>query len=367
MSPHAKAPPHPARTPPTTTINTRSRSRPGRATAPLIAAPQPPPSPPAAPASRALPQAFDARTSQVIEDSGSATGHRQQQRLSRSGDARATACCPSDVTGYRLNPPHAARTTDHRTPPREPQRRRHAPIRNTPTKTERPADILLMDQALDQRHPTPIQRTRTSGLDARPHRRRQGPRVVTSNAVECALVQPVDVAAHPDHLDGRANTTLTEVGDRVGGDITHAPAIAEAWREPLLGGQVVEEVGELASLRAGPLSHAPHDPPPTRKTTARRTQALRAGYQPADGRRFDELGITDELREALAELNPAAILVAEQRDQEFGNFPVASMSMALRGAVNAVVEKVLREPNFDARAYADDLIDIFGRAVMAQR
>lgn len=90
---------------------------------------------------------------------------------------------------------------------------------------------------------------------------------------------------------------------------------------------------------------------------------LSTSYQPTDGRRFDELGMTDELRQELAILDPTAILLAGQRDHEFGEFPVESMSMALRGAVNAVVEKILREPDFDSRAYADDLVDIFGNAV----
>jgi AcrR family transcriptional regulator len=94
---------------------------------------------------------------------------------------------------------------------------------------------------------------------------------------------------------------------------------------------------------------------------------LSAGYQPSDGRRFDELGITDDLRDKLAVLNPTPILAAGQRDHEFGHFPVESMSVALRGAVNAVVEKILREPDFDARAYAEDLVTIFNRAVAVQR
>ena len=86
-----------------------------------------------------------------------------------------------------------------------------------------------------------------------------------------------------------------------------------------------------------------------------------------DGRRFDELGMTDELREELAVLDPTSILIAGQQDREFGEFSAGSMSMALRGAVNAVVEKILREPDFDVRGYADDLVDIFGRVVAVQR
>ncbi len=90
---------------------------------------------------------------------------------------------------------------------------------------------------------------------------------------------------------------------------------------------------------------------------------LSIGYQPSDGRRFDELGTTPELREELIALDPTSILVVGQEDHEFGDFPIASMALALRGAVNAVVEKILREPEFDAHAYGEDLVAIFGRSV----
>jgi hypothetical protein len=44
---------------------------------------------------------------------------------------------------------------------------------------------------------------------------------------------------------------------------------------------------------------------------------------------------------------------------------VESLAIALRGAVNAVVEKILREPEFDAWSYGEDLVRIFGDAVAA--
>ena len=90
---------------------------------------------------------------------------------------------------------------------------------------------------------------------------------------------------------------------------------------------------------------------------------LGTGYQPGNGRRFDELGLTPELREELAALDPSAILTVGQQENVFGDFPVASMALALRGAVNAVVEKILREPDFDAGAYGEDLVALFTGAV----
>lgn len=94
---------------------------------------------------------------------------------------------------------------------------------------------------------------------------------------------------------------------------------------------------------------------------------LGTGYRTADGRRVEELGAPPALQQQLDALDPTAILVAGQRDREFADFPVESVVTALSGAVNAAVEKILRDPDFDARAYAEDLVTIFGRIVGAHR
>src|SRR5882757_138730 len=105
----------------------------------------------------------------------------------------------------------------------------------------------------------------------------------------------------------------------------------------------------------------------THRVALKALASLGTSYQPSDGRRFDELGLSPEIAEQLAVLDPTAILQAGQRDGEFGDFPVESMGIALRGAINAVVEKILREPDFDARGYGEDLVEIFGRAVRSAR
>ena len=48
---------------------------------------------------------------------------------------------------------------------------------------------------------------------------------------------------------------------------------------------------------------------------------LGTGYQPSDGRRFDELGLTPELREELIGLDPTAILSAGQQESRVRRFP----------------------------------------------
>jgi AcrR family transcriptional regulator len=95
--------------------------------------------------------------------------------------------------------------------------------------------------------------------------------------------------------------------------------------------------------------------------------SLGTSYQPSDGRRFDEMGLSPEVAEQLAVLDPTAILAAGQREGEFGDFPLESTAIALRGAVTAVVDKILREPAFDARGYGEDMVEIFGRVMRNTR
>ncbi|MUM19281.1 MULTISPECIES: TetR/AcrR family transcriptional regulator [unclassified Mycobacteroides] len=90
---------------------------------------------------------------------------------------------------------------------------------------------------------------------------------------------------------------------------------------------------------------------------------LGTSYKPSDGRRLGDLELTPELTDQLAELDPSAILRAGQKSGEFASFPVDSTAIAVRGAVNAVVEKVLQNADFDAHGYAEDLVKLFTRAV----
>jgi AcrR family transcriptional regulator len=178
---------------------------------------------------------------------------------------------------------------------------------------------------------------------------------------------------------GWAQTSIRKIADRVG--VAMSAVLYHFGTKDNLVDAIIEEMYRSALSVVAPALDA--EPTSTGKLAAyiraniayfdsHRLQLaalaqLGAGYQPRDGRRFDELGMSDDLREALTVLDPAAILAMGQRDKEFGEFPVGSMTVALRGAVNAVVEKILRDPGFDALAYAEDLVAIFKRAVAVQR
>jgi AcrR family transcriptional regulator len=82
----------------------------------------------------------------------------------------------------------------------------------------------------------------------------------------------------------------------------------------------------------------------THRVALKALASLGTTYVPSDGRRFEELGLSPNIAEQLAVLDPFPILAAGQRDGEFGDFPLQSTAIALRRSVNGVVEKVLREP-----------------------
>ncbi len=178
---------------------------------------------------------------------------------------------------------------------------------------------------------------------------------------------------------GWAQTSIRKIADRVG--VAMSAVLYHFGTKDNLVDAIIEQMYRSALAAIAPVLQT-EDTSAGKLTAyiraniayfaANRTQLaaltqLSAGYQPGDGRRFHELGMTDELREQLTALDPTPILLAGQRDKEFGEFPVESMSVALRGAVNAVVEKILHEPDFDAPAYAEDLVIIFKRAVAVQR
>lgn len=178
---------------------------------------------------------------------------------------------------------------------------------------------------------------------------------------------------------GWAQTSIRKIADRVG--VAMSAVLYHFGNKDNLVDAIIEEMYRSALAAVSPEIQAENTSAgklaayiraniayfDSHRTQLAALAQLGAGYQPTDGRRFDELGMTDELREELAVLDPTPILVAGQQNREFGEFAVGSMSMALRGAVNAVVEKILREPDFDARGYGNDLVDIFGRVVAVQR
>jgi AcrR family transcriptional regulator len=178
---------------------------------------------------------------------------------------------------------------------------------------------------------------------------------------------------------GWAQTSIRKIAERVG--VAMSAVLYHFGSKDNLVDAVIEEMYRSAVAAVGPAVSAEStawgkltayvtasiDYFDTHRIQLAALSQLGTGYRPEDGRRFDELGMTPELAEELTVLDPTTILATGQRDGEFGELPVESTSIALRGAVNAVVEKILRDPEFDAGAYGRDVLTIFGTALGAGR
>jgi AcrR family transcriptional regulator len=91
-----------------------------------------------------------------------------------------------------------------------------------------------------------------------------------------------------------------------------------------------------------------------------------SNYRPANGTPFAELGLTQENRAALAELDLTPILQRGQETGEFRAFSASSMAIAVRWALNAAVPELLRDPEFDVLAYGEELVTLFDLATRRQ-
>lgn len=178
---------------------------------------------------------------------------------------------------------------------------------------------------------------------------------------------------------GFAQASIRKIADRVG--IAMSAVLYHFGTKDNLVDAIVEHMYRTMLTQLAPAIDAEHtatgklhayirssiDYFGTHRVALKALASLGTTYVPSDGRRFEELGVSPDIAEQLAVLDPTPILAAGQRDDEFGDFPLQSTAIALRGAVNGVVEKVLREPGYHAGSYAEDLIEIFGRIVGGSR
>ncbi|WP_285030692.1 TetR/AcrR family transcriptional regulator [Mycolicibacterium sp. lyk4-40-TYG-92] len=174
---------------------------------------------------------------------------------------------------------------------------------------------------------------------------------------------------------GWAQTSIRKIADQVG--VAMSAVLYHFGTKDNLVEAIIEEMYRTALAVVGPAIDAQSTAPKklaayirsniayfeTHRSYLTALMQLGTGYQTADGRRIEEFALTPELQQELAKLDPTSILIAGQQDGSFGDFPSVSMALAVRGAVNAAVEKILHEPGFDARAYGEDLVAIFDRAV----
>ena len=169
---------------------------------------------------------------------------------------------------------------------------------------------------------------------------------------------------------GFAQASIRKIADRVG--IAMSAVLYHFGSRDKLVTAVVEHMYRTAFAVVVPAMDAEST------ATAKLNAYIRASIEYFDTHRaylvaltqlppLGELKLDDEITTQLAALDPTSVLRSGQESGEFDDFPVDSVALALRGAVNAAVERILADPEFDTLRYSEDLADAFGRIVTVRQ
>jgi AcrR family transcriptional regulator len=178
--------------------------------------------------------------------------------------------------------------------------------------------------------------------------------------------QIVECAIETIAVTGFAQASIRKIADRVG--IAMSAVLYHFGSKDKLLVAVIEHMYRTALAVVVPAMDAEST------ATAKLNAYIRASIKYFDTNRaylvaltqlppLDALELDAEISEQLAALDPTPILRSGQELGEFADFPVDSIAMAVRGAINAAVEKILVDPEFDAHRYSQDLVDAFNRVV----
>jgi AcrR family transcriptional regulator len=187
--------------------------------------------------------------------------------------------------------------------------------------------------------------------------------------------QIVDAAIDVIAEVGWAQTSIRKVADRVGVAMSAVQyhfgtkeGLVEAIVEETIRSAVsavgpavsaeITATGRLAAyIRAGVAFYNDH-----RRLLAAVTH-IENEFRPGSRAATDESKIDPALHDGVEVLDPTSFLVEGRKSGEFGEFAIPAAAIALRAAVHATVENILRDPQFDAVGYGEDLIALFNRAV----
>jgi AcrR family transcriptional regulator len=86
-------------------------------------------------------------------------------------------------------------------------------------------------------------------------------------------------------------------------------------------------------------------------------------YRTREGLRLDQLSLDADIQAALAKVDLGTLIGALGRRGRLSGVPVTSVAIALRGAVDGSVAQLMRDPDFDAAAYGEDVVALFDRIV----
>ena len=77
--------------------------------------------------------------------------------------------------------------------------------------------------------------------------------------------------------------------------------------------------------------------------------------------------LAPDVQTELAKVDLESILASVQRDGQVGGVPVKSFATALRGVIDGSVAQIMRDPDFDAVGYGEDVAEMFDRMIAGNR
>lgn len=88
-----------------------------------------------------------------------------------------------------------------------------------------------------------------------------------------------------------------------------------------------------------------------------------SNFRSREGLRLDQVPLNADIQAALAQVDLGALVGGLGRREKLAGVPVTSIAIALRGAVDGSVAQLMRDPDFDATAYGEDVAKMFDRIV----
>jgi AcrR family transcriptional regulator len=94
---------------------------------------------------------------------------------------------------------------------------------------------------------------------------------------------------------------------------------------------------------------------------------ISSNYRSREGLRVDQLGVAPDIEGELVKVDLETILATGLGENKLEGLCARSVAIAVRGALDASVAVIMRDPDFDARAYRDDVVEMFNRIVRSTR
>jgi hypothetical protein len=77
--------------------------------------------------------------------------------------------------------------------------------------------------------------------------------------------------------------------------------------------------------------------------------------------------LAPDVQAELAKVDLETILRTGRRGGGFGDVPVKSVAIALRGALDGSVAQIMRDSSFDAAGYGEHVAEMFDRVIGGKR